>query len=169
MISGNASKTNGCSTILARRAIGSMHRSPTHHLATMLRSSHARRGGILRFGQRFIAKPASRRMRFLRFYIHRVGIVCRHRNASISRFNESSMISNGFPLFHNRCCVLLRSHPSPKFAIWHNKNSGFVVFAMPPETPLCCGRRPRSIHQGAVVAADLGHDPQIGRIWGLSA
>ena len=41
MSSGNASKTNGCSTILARRAIGSMHRSPTHHIVTMLWSSHA--------------------------------------------------------------------------------------------------------------------------------
>ena len=51
LISGNASKTNGFSTILARRAIGSMHRSPTHHLATMVRSSHARRSGSLRFAQ----------------------------------------------------------------------------------------------------------------------
>ena len=58
------------------------------------------------------------------------------------------MNSNGFPLFRNRCCVLSRSHPSPKFAIWRSKNSGFVVFAMPPKTPLCCGRRPRSFHQG---------------------
>ena len=59
------------------------------------------------------------------------------------------------------------SHSSPKFAIWCSKNRGFVVFAMPPKTPLCCGRRPRSIHQGVVVAADLGSDPQIGRIRGM--
>ena len=79
------------------------------------------------------------------------------------------MNSNGFPLFRNRYCVLFRSHSSPKFAIWHSKNSGFVVFAMPPKTLLCGGRRPRSIHQGVVVAADFGSDPQIGRIWGCKS
>ena len=58
------------------------------------------------------------------------------------------MNSNGFPLLRNRSCILLRSHSSPKIAIWCSQNSGFVVFAMPPKTPLCCGRRPRSFHQG---------------------
>ena len=89
VVSGNASNTNGFPTILARRAIGSMHRSSTHRLAKMLRPSHVRRCRILRFVQGFIANPASQRMRFLRFYTHRVGIACRHRNASISRCNTN--------------------------------------------------------------------------------
>ena len=74
----------------------------------------------------------------------------RHRMATRHRtdFNisyESSMNSNGFRLCDHRVCISPRAHPTPKFAFWCSKNSGFVVFTMSPSIRL---------HRAADLLAD---------------
>ena len=89
------------------------------------------------------------------------------------------MNSNGFPLFHNRYCVLLGSRSGPKFAIWcskivvllflrcHPKRPFVAVAALDPSTrgwswPLTSGPTPNLEGLGGWQdrMQVAGHEPQ---------